>query len=134
MSFVGRNLTLAYPTGTPIAGVRTKSLTIDSSAIDVTTDDDSGIRQLLEAPGQHQIDLSVEGLLQDDDLLEQIIDGTLFIQELTVTWPFAGGTPATLVGDFRFNNFEVTGEYQDAVTFSATLQSTGAFVFTPAVP
>lgn len=134
MAFVGRALTLEYPTGTTIASVRTKSLTIDSSPIDVTTDDDSGIRQLLEAPGQHQIDLSVEGLLANDTLLEQIIDGTLFIQQLKVTWPFAGGTPATLVGDFRFNNFETTGEYQDAITFTATLQSTGTFVFTPAVP
>lgn len=132
--FVGRSLTIGYPTGTTIASVRTKSLTIDSSALDVTTDDDSGIRRLLEAPGQHQIDMSVEGLLSEDTLLEQIIDGTLFIQEATITWPFAGGTPATLVGDFRFNNFEVTGEYQDAITFSATLQSTGAFVFTPAAP
>ncbi len=134
MPFVGRTLTLAYPTATPIASVRTKSFTIDSSPIDITTDDDAGIRALLEAPGQHQIDLSIEGLLASDVLLEQIIDGTLFIQELTVTFPFTGSVAASLVGDFRFNNFEVTGEYQDAIGFTATLQSTGAFVFTPAVP
>jgi predicted secreted protein len=131
--FVGRALVFEYPTGTTIASVRTKSFTVDSSAIDVTTDDDSGIRTLLEAPGQHQIDLSVEGLLANDSLLEQIVDGTLFIQNLTITFPFAGGTPATIVGDFRLNNFEVSGEYQDAITFSATLQSSGTFTFTAAV-
>lgn len=131
--FVGRALTFEYPTGTVIASVRTKSFTVDSSAIDVTTDDDSGIRTLLEAPGQHQIDISVEGLLANDDLLQQIVDGALFIQNLTITFPFAGGTPATIVGDFRLNNFESSGEYQDAITFSATLQSTGTFTFTAAV-
>ena len=132
--FVGRSLIFEYPTGTVIASVRTKSFSVDSSAIDVTTDDDSGIRSLLEAPGQHQIDISVEGLMSDDDLIEQIVDGALFIQNLTITFPFAGSTPATLVGDFRFNNLEISGEYQDAITFSATLQSTGTFTFTPAVP
>ena len=132
--FIGRGLTFAYPTGTLIASVRTKSFTVDSSAIDVTTDDDSGIRVLLEAPGQQQIDMSVEGILANDDLLEQIVDGTLYIQELTITFPFTfATTAATLVGSFRFNNLEITGEYQDAITFSATMQSSGAQVFTPAV-
>ena len=132
--FVGRKLIFEYPTGTVIASVRTKSFTVDSSAIDVTTDDDSGIRALLEEPGQHQIDLSVEGLLANDALLKQIVDGTLFIQNLTIKLPFTfTTTQGTIVGDFRFNNFEVSGEYQDAVTFTATLQSTGTFTFTAAV-
>ena len=132
--FVGRSLTFEFPTGTVIASVRTKSFTVDSSAIDVTTDDDAGIRTLLEAPGQHQVDLSVEGLLANDDLLQQIVDGTLFIQNLKIKLPFTfTTTQSTIVGDFRFNNFEVSGEYQDAITFTATLQSTGTFTFTVAV-
>ncbi len=132
--FVGRTLVFEYPTGTKIASVRTKSFTVDSSAIDVTTDDDAGIRTLLEEPGQHQIDLSVEGLLANDSLLKEIIDGTSFIQNLTIVLPFTfATTPATIVGDFRFNNYEQSGEYTDAITFTATLQSTGPFTFTAAV-
>ncbi len=132
--FVGRKLVFEYPTGTVIASVRTKSFTVDSSAIDITTDDDSGIRALLEAPGQRQIDLSVEGLLTNDALLEQIVEGTLHIQNLTIKLPFTfSSVESTIVGDFRFNNFEVSGEYQDAITFTATLQSTGTFTFTAAV-
>ncbi len=132
--FIGRKLVFEYPTGTVIASVRTKSFTVDSSAIDVTTDDDSGIRKLLEESGQHQIDMSVEGILKDDVLLKQIVDGTLFLQELTIKLPFTfTTTQATIVGDFRFNNFEVSGEYQDAITFTATMQSSGAFTFTAAV-
>lgn len=132
--FVGRTLVFEYPTGTKIASVRTKSFTLDASAIDVTTDDDDGIRALLEESGQRQIDISVEGLLADDTLVSQIANGTLLIQELTIKLPFTfTTTQSTIVGDFRFNNFEVGGEYQDAQTFSATLQSTGAWVFTAAV-
>ncbi len=132
--FVGRDLTLEYPTGTVIAGVRTRSFAIDASPIDVTTDDDSALRTLLEEPGQRMIDISVEGLLKNDALLADIIGGSSFIQELTINLPFAGGTPGKIVGDFRFNNFESSGEYQGSITFSATLQSTGAFTYTPAVP
>ena len=132
--FVGRNLTLEYPTGTVIAGVRTKSFTVDSAPIDVTTDDDSGLRTLLEASGQHMIDISVEGILKDDTFLADILNGTLFIQELTIVLPFTFVTTAgKIVGDFRFNNFESSGEYQGAITFSVTLQSTGAFTYTAAV-
>ncbi len=132
--FVGRILVFEYPTGTKIASVRTKSFTVDSSAIDVTTDDDAGIRTLLEEPGQHQIDLSVDGLLANSRLLKEIIDGTNFIQNLTIVLPFAfATTPATIVGDFRFNNYEQSGEYTDAIAFTATMQSTGIFTFTDAV-
>jgi len=132
--FVGRDLTLEYPTGTVIAGVRTRGLTIDSAAIDVTTDDDAGFRSLLEKAGMQSMDISVEGILKDDTLLTKIINGSTFIQELTIKLPFSfSSTQGTIVGDFRFNNFEMSGEYQGAVTFSATLQSTGTFTYTAAV-
>lgn len=132
--FVGRSLTLAYPTGTIIAGVRTRSFTLDASPIDITTDDDSGLRTLLEDAGLRTLDISVEGLLKDDSMLADIIGGTLFIQEMTITLPFSFVTTAgKIVGDFRFNNFEVSGEYTDSITFSATLQSSGSFTYTAAV-
>lgn len=131
--FIGRGLVLEYPTGTVIAGVRTRSFTVDASPIDVTTDDEAATRTLLEESGQEQIDASVEGLLKDDTLLAQILNGTLYIQELTIKFPFAfTTTQATLVGDFRFNNFEIGAEYQDAVSFSAAMQSASSWVFTPA--
>ncbi len=130
--FVGTALTLEYPTGTVIAGVRTRSFTVDSAPIDITTDDDTGLRTLLEEAGQQQLDISVEGLLKDDTLLTKIINGSTFIQEMTIKLPFSPGN-GTIVGDFRLNNFEVSGEYQGAITFSATLQSSGTFTYTAAV-
>lgn len=132
--FIGRDLTLEYPTGTVIAGVRTRGLAIDNSAIDVTTDDDAGLRTLLEESGQRQLDISVDGILKDDTLLADALNGTLFIQQLTIVLPFTfSSTAGTIVGNFRFNNFTVDGEYQGSVTFSATLQSSGAFTYTAAV-
>ena len=55
-------------TGTLVAGARTKSVTFNNEPIDVTTDDASGFRTLLEEPGQKSLDVSVEGLLFDEEI------------------------------------------------------------------
>jgi len=126
-SNVGRKL-LIKRDGTTIAGVRTKSVTINNEAIDVTTDDDSGYRTLLEEPGQKQIDLSVEGLTKDDALLQSAAEGTTLIDAYTIEFP----SGATITGDFRFNNLEMGAEYNAAITFTAEIQSTGSYSYTAA--
>lgn len=124
---VGRNLTVARGT-TTIASVRTKTVTINNEAVDITSDDDSGFRTLLETPGQKQIDMSVEGLTSDDVLLDKAANGTSLIEEYTITLP----SGATIVGDFRFNNMEIGAEYNAAITFTAELQSSGEYTYTAA--
>lgn len=124
---VGRKLEIRR-NGTLIAGVRTKSVTINNEAIDVTSDDDSGFRTLLDEPGQKQVDLSVEGLTSDDVLLAAAADGSSFIDTYTITFP----SGAEISGDFRFNNFEMGAEYNSAITFTAEIQSSGSFTYTAA--
>ncbi len=124
---VGRKL-LVKRNGATIAGARTKSVTVNNEPIDVTTDDDSGYRTLLEAPGQQQIDLSVEGLTKDDALKQAAIEGTTLIEPYTIEFP----SGATVEGDFRLNNIELGAEYNAAITFTAEIQSTGAYTYTAA--
>lgn len=124
---VGRKL-LIKKDGTLIAGVRTKSMTIGNEAIDVTTDDDSGFRTLLEESATKQIDLSVEGLTKDDTLLAIAANGGTLIDTYTIEFP----SGATISGDFRFNNFEMGAEYTDAITFTSEIHSTGEYTYTAA--
>lgn len=124
---VGRKLTIKRA-GTTIASVRTKTVTINNEAVDISTDDDSGYRTLLEDPGQKQIDMSVEGLTSDDVLIDKAANGTSLIEEYTITLP----SGATIVGDFRFNNLELGAEYNAAITFTAEIQSSGSYTFTAA--
>mgnify|MGYP006445191117 CR=1 FL=1 len=124
---VGRNFVIKRA-GTTIAAARTKTITINNEAIDVTTDDDSGFRTLLEEPGQKQIDLSVEGLTDNDDLISKAANGTSLIDTYTLEFP----SGATIEGDFRFNSLEVGAEYNAAATFTAEIQSTGAYTYTAA--
>lgn len=124
---VGRKMVVKRD-GTKIASVRTKTMTIANEAIDITDDDDSGYRTLLEDPAQKQIDLSVEGLTSDDVLIDKAANGTTLIEAYTLELP----SGATITGDFRFNNLEIGAEYNAAVTFTAEIQSTGSYTFTAA--
>ena len=126
-SQIGRNLVVKRG-ASAIAGVRTKSLTFNGSAIDVTTDDDSGKRVLLEASGQESIDMSVEGLTKDENLLAIPAGGGTRIEEYTIEMPWGG----EITGDFRLNSVEVGAEYQEAVTFTAEIHSSGDWTYTPA--
>ena len=109
-----------------VAGVRTKNITFGSEAINVTTDDDDGKRRLLEASGEEQIDLSVEGLTKDEDLISIPAGGGTRIEEYTIEMPWGG----EITGSFRLNSVELGAEYQDAITFTAEIHSTGDWTYT----
>ena len=112
-----------------IAGVRTKGVTINAEPIDVTTDDEDGYRTLLQDPATRSVDLSVEGVTKDDDLRAVIVAGGA--QAIGITsLEYPDGS--YLVGNFYMASLEETGEYTDAMTFSASLQSSGEFAYVAA--
>lgn len=125
---VGRNLTFTKDASVFAAGLRTKSFTINSTPVDITSDDDEGFRTLLEEPGEKQIDVSLEGILKDDALVASIVNGSTYISECVMTLP----SGATITGDFRFNNLELGAPYNEALTFTATVQSSGEFTYAAA--
>jgi len=119
-----------------LAGVRTKSITWGGESIDVTSGENDGIRLLLSASGQEQIDIPIEGVTKDDTLLNIAMDTTAdkMLTDITLTFDIrnpANTTAATLSGDFRMSGYEEGMPYNDAITFSSTLESSGAWVFTP---
>lgn len=113
-----------------IAGLRTKGVSINNEPIDVTTDDEAGYRTLLGDPGAKSLDLSIEGITKDDDLRVAILaSGSMMLTDVTITYPDGG----ILDGDFFFASLEETGAYNEAVTFSGSLQSSGQWTYTPGV-
>lgn len=116
-----------------VAGARTKSLKINGSPIDVTVDDDAGVRQLLAQAGQVDVSISVSGILVSDQLIQEALSATSRTQ--TTSFGIAGGfigSPdhLTFTGSFYLASFELGGEYQGAATFSAEFQSAGAVTLT----
>lgn len=131
-ALVGRKVTFT-PTngGAAVIGLRTKSINLNNEAIDITTDDDEGFRTLLnEDPAERSIDFSAEGILKDDALVElAAAGGSMLISEYEMDIPGIG----KFTGDFYFGSIEIGAEYNEAVTFSAEIQSSGEFTFTAEV-
>ena len=131
-ALVGRKVTFT-PTGggAAVIGLRTKTISINNEPIDITSDDDSGFRTMLASdPAERSIDFSAEGILKDDALIALAsAGGSALVSEYTMEIPGIG----TFVGDFYFGSIELGAPYNEAVTFSAEIQSSGEFVFTPEV-
>jgi len=120
---------------TRIAGITSTSIAIGKEAIDITTDEDNGYRTLLDVAGTKTLDISFSGVLKDSVILN--IAGAEVSQLLTdidlELAPIAGETTgATFSGDFWLNGYTVNGGGSDgAIEFDGTLQSSGAWTFTP---
>jgi len=128
-NYIGRNLLIKRGSSV-IASVRTKTISIKGTGVDITTDDSNGYQTYLEDPSVRSIDLSVEGLTEDDDLRAAILSGSgsLLLDDISVEYPDG----ATLTCDFFFSSLEETGQHTDAVAFTASMQSSGQWTYTSA--
>lgn len=109
-----------------IAGVREKGIALNGEAINVSSDEDNGWRTVLAEAGENQVDVSLSGVTKDVRLKTDWFAGTR-TRTATITWPNGD----VLSGTFFLAALNLTGPYNDAETFEATLQSTGAVTFTP---
>lgn len=130
-ALIGRRVTFT-PTGsgTPVTGMRTKTITLNNEPVDITSDDDSGWRTFLaEDPAQRSIDIAVEGVTKDAALIElAATGGSGLVSEYTLTFEGLG----SFVGDFYIGSLELGAPYNEAVTFSCTIQSSGEQTWTAA--
>lgn len=126
-AFVGRKA--IFKKGlTTVAAVRTRSMTLGNEVVDITSDDDNGFRTMLAEPGNKTLDLTVEGVFKDATMLTVAMSGTDIMEAFSILFPSIG----TIAGDFLVTSFEAGAAYNEAGTFSCSLQSSGAFTFTPA--
>ena len=132
--FNGRELTVDWA-ATTLVGIRTRGLSISAEPVDVTTDDDTGERTLLPDPGVRSAEISVAGITSDEILIAEIMTGIAgrTFSAATINLPSSLTTPGTVAGDFFISAFEINGEHDGAVEFTATLQSAGALTYTASV-
>ena len=132
-AFVGRKAILSQ--GSPlvaVAALRTKTMTMANEPVDITSDDDAGFRALLADPGNKTLDISVEGVAKDvasfTALLTLATSGTDILDAFSLLFPGIG----TMAGNFVVSSFEIGAPYNEAATFSCSLQSAGPYTFTAA--
>lgn len=124
---VGRNITFTWG-GASILGLREKGIAIAGEPIDVTSDEDAGWRTLLTVAGQNEVTVSISGVTKDKTLISDWFQGTR-TKEVIITY----SDGSTLTGDFYLASYTDTGPYTDAITFDASLSSTGEVFFVEGV-
>lgn len=127
--FNGRALTVDW-SATTLVGVQTRGFTVSNEYVDVTTDDDTGWRTLLDDPGIRSVEVTVSGITSDEVLLAAIMAASVASTTLDVNLPSDLGSPGDISGSFLVSSYENNGEHDGAVEFSATFMSTGTVTYT----
>lgn len=128
MADTGRDL-LILKNAVAIAGAQENGISVDNSPVDITSIGDGGYRTLADFAGMRTLDISISGVWADKVMRDQALGTTLLLTDITIE--FADG--GEISGDFYLASYEETGAHDGAVTFTASLQSSGAWTYTTAV-
>lgn len=112
-----------------VAGLRTKSLSFNAAAIDVTDAESAGRwRELLAGGGVKRAALSGSGIFKDqksDGLVRQLFfDGTIR------NWQLVLPSFGIIAGLFQIVSLEFAADHAGEVTFDLALESAGPLTFT----
>lgn len=115
-------------TFTTIANLTTASIAINNSIIDITNKDSNCFRELLEGGSTKSVDLTIAGILtetvQQDLLLTNATTNDIYNYQLVF-----GESNSTVTAAFQITAFTISGGFDDAQTFDATLISSGTITY-----
>lgn len=117
-------------TFTTVGGLRSTSIALNDEAVDVTTMDSSNQRELLANGGIQTVSISGSGVFTDaasESTLRTAFGASSFSNYQVIVPDFG-----TYEGAFMVASLEYSGEYNGEVTYSVTLESSGAVSFTAA--
>lgn len=126
----GKNLLLKVEdtagsgTYTTIAGLRSKSMTINNESIDVTNHGSNEWREILDTSGIKSIDMSGSGVFTSGATLTRLRQVVL-TGALTAFQLVDADSGVTFAGNFKVESMEKAGEYNAEMTWSVTLKSSG---------
>ena len=110
-----------------VAGLRSTSITLNDEAVDITNKDSSGNRTLLADGGVFSMSVSGSGVFTDEaseETMRAAMNATTF-KNFQVLIPNFG----TYTGAFMVASLEYAGEYNGEVTYSVSLESSGAITY-----
>ncbi len=112
-----------------VAGLRTRSLSLNAAAIDVTDAESAGRwRELLDGGGIRKAALSGRGIFKDQASDAEI--RTLFFAGTIRDWQLILPDFGVVEGAFQITSLEFAGDHAGEVTFDISLESAGEVTFT----
>lgn len=120
--------TMVSASMTTVAGMRTKTLAVNSETVDVSDSGSTGEwRELLANAGIKSVSITGAGVFKDS-AGESVLVGLALsgnIQAFNFVYPGLG----TFSGDFQCSQAELSGEYNGEAAFSFTFESAGVVAF-----
>lgn len=112
---------------TTVAGLRTRTISLNAREVDATHSESNGWRELLGAAGVRQASVSGAGVFLNDAAAEAIRAAFFAgeIRNFRLVIPGMG----ELSGPFLIANLDYAGEHDGEATFSLSLASAGAVSF-----
>lgn len=131
----GKDLLLQLSDGsggfTPVAGLRTRTVSLNAGAVDITHAESDGWRTLLEHGGVRQLNVSGNGVFLGDAALRQV--RALFLSGSVARWRLSVPQDGTLEAEFLLTNLDYAGDHRGEVTYAISLASAGVVSFTEEV-
>lgn len=118
------------PAFTAVAGLRTRTISLNAKAVDATDGDSAGWRELLTGASVRSVSVSGAGVFRDaaaDARIRQV-----FFDGAAQSWQLVIPSFGTLQGPFQVAALEYAGQFDGEATFAMTLASAGAIAFTAA--
>ena len=114
-------------TYTTVGGLRSTSISMSDEAVDVTNKDSANNRELIANGGTQSVSISGSGVFTDaasEATLRGAFGGS-DIPNFEIVIPDFG----SYKGKFMISSLEYAGEFNGEVTYSVTLESSGAVAF-----
>jgi TP901-1 family phage major tail protein len=112
---------------TTVGGLRTTGITHNDEAVDVTTIDSAGVRELIAQGGIRSVSISGSGVFTDATSETTLKDafGAASFSNYEVVIPDFG----SYKGKFMVASLAYSGEYNGTVSYDVTLESSGTIAF-----
>lgn len=126
---IGREVKFTWGGDSPadeIPGIREKSVALSGTAINVTSDESGGWRELLTMSAEDEVAINISGVTKSTTLKTDWFAGT---RTRVATLEYPDGS--RLSGTFYLQTYTDTGPYNNAMTFQAALLSSGIVTYTP---
>lgn len=120
----GRDLYLQKNNVT-LGGLRTTSISLDGSPVDVTNVGSNGFRTLASFSGSKSITVTADGVWDVGTITDIAFNPSGAL--LQTDFKLIDGDNQAITGNFFIASYQETGTYNDAITFSVTLESSGAW-------
>ena len=114
------------PAFATVAGLRTTQLSVNGDAVNVTTKDSGGWREMLSGAGTRSVSVSAAGVflggIAEAKIRAYALDGTIEEYELS----FEGGE--RMHGRFLIQRLDYAGDFNGERTYTLQLESSGPVV------